>query len=87
MVVVGLGLAGLAVAYLFLNDVTALTAFGMGASSIALFARVGGGIYNRHLNFKTKMLWNVIALCPTFVIKSNLIVNQVVHRKTTSIIY
>ena len=43
MVVVGLGLIGLAIAYLFLNDVTALTAFGMGASSIALFARVGGG--------------------------------------------
>ncbi len=40
MVVVGLGLIGLSVAYLFLNDVTALTAFGMGASSIALFARV-----------------------------------------------
>ncbi len=47
MVVVGLGLTGLAIAYLFLNDVTTLAAFGMGASSIALFARVGGGIYTK----------------------------------------
>ena len=45
MVVVGLGLVGLAVSYLFLS-VETLTAFGMGASSIALFARVGGGIYS-----------------------------------------
>ena len=54
MVVVGLGLIGLAIAYLFLNDVTALTAFGMGASSIALFARVGGGIYTKAADVGTQ---------------------------------
>ncbi|MBO4929865.1 MAG: sodium/proton-translocating pyrophosphatase, partial [Clostridia bacterium] len=44
--VVGLGALGLAVLYLIFdgnNDI--LTGFSLGASSIALFARVGGGIY------------------------------------------
>ncbi|MBQ3457340.1 MAG: sodium/proton-translocating pyrophosphatase, partial [Synergistaceae bacterium] len=64
MVVVGLGLAGLAVAYLFLNDVTALTAFGMGASSIALFARVGGGIYTKAADVGADLVGKVEAGIP-----------------------
>ena len=46
--VVGLGALGLAVLYLIFdgnNDI--LTGFSLGASSIALFARVGGGIYTK----------------------------------------
>ncbi|MBQ3402524.1 MAG: sodium/proton-translocating pyrophosphatase, partial [Synergistaceae bacterium] len=64
MVVVGLGLIGLAVSYLFLNDVTALTAFGMGASSIALFARVGGGIYTKAADVGADLVGKVEAGIP-----------------------
>ena len=49
--VAGLGLLGVAVMYLVWgNDpatVNYISGFGMGASSIALFARVGGGIYTK----------------------------------------
>ena len=45
--VVGLGLLGVTLSYLFFQDLSLLFAFGFGASSIALFARVGGGIYTK----------------------------------------
>ena len=64
MTVVGLGLCGLAVAYLFLNDVASLTAFGMGASSIALFARVGGGIYTKAADVGADLVGKVEAGIP-----------------------
>ncbi|MBQ7193682.1 MAG: sodium/proton-translocating pyrophosphatase, partial [Synergistaceae bacterium] len=64
MVVVGLGLVGLAISYLFLNNVTALTAFGMGASSIALFARVGGGIYTKAADVGADLVGKVEAGIP-----------------------
>lgn len=47
MSVVGLGLLGITAIYLFTKDVSVLTGFSLGASSIALFARVGGGIYTK----------------------------------------
>jgi K(+)-stimulated pyrophosphate-energized sodium pump len=56
MTVVGLATLGLAVLYLVFNNVlhwelartvNVITGFSMGASSIALFARVGGGIYTK----------------------------------------
>ncbi len=47
MTVVGLGLVGVILAYLIFNDMDILFAFGFGASFIALFARVGGGIYTK----------------------------------------
>ena len=42
-----LGLLGISVIYLFTKDVNVLTGYSLGASSIALFARVGGGIYTK----------------------------------------
>ena len=45
--VVGLGLFGVTVMYLIFDDVSLLTGFSLGASSIALFSRVGGGIYTK----------------------------------------
>ena len=52
--VAGLGLLGVALGYLLFNKVLGLdswteiiTAIGLGGSSIALFARVGGGIYTK----------------------------------------
>lgn len=48
--VVGLGLLGISVIYQFSSEAVllqALTGFGLGASSMALFGRVGGGIYTK----------------------------------------
>lgn len=47
MSVVGLGLLGISIIYIFTKDISVLTGFSLGASSIALFARVGGGIYTK----------------------------------------
>ena len=48
MSVVGFGIVGLAVLMIIFDlDTEYITGFGLGASSIALFARVGGGIYTK----------------------------------------
>ena len=47
MSVVGISLFLLSLVYLLFQDVQPLTGFAFGASSIALFARVGGGIYTK----------------------------------------
>lgn len=48
MCVVGLGLLGVSLIYITTGqDVNVLFGFSLGASSIALFARVGGGIYTK----------------------------------------
>ncbi|HAQ42126.1 MAG TPA: sodium-translocating pyrophosphatase [Clostridiales bacterium] len=47
MTVVGLGLLGTGVFWLIFKDANVLTGFSLGASSVALFARVGGGIYTK----------------------------------------
>ena len=45
--VVGVGLLGVSLWYFITRDVSVLPGFGFGASSIALFARVGGGIFTK----------------------------------------
>ncbi|MCY3638672.1 MAG: sodium/proton-translocating pyrophosphatase, partial [Chloroflexi bacterium] len=45
--VVGIGLLGVSILYLIFQDISVVAGFGFGASSIALFARVGGGIYTK----------------------------------------
>ena len=47
MSVVGLGLLGVGVVYLLTDNDMVLSGFSLGASTIALFARVGGGIYTK----------------------------------------
>ncbi|MCQ2460698.1 MAG: sodium-translocating pyrophosphatase [Clostridia bacterium] len=47
MSVVGLGLLGVGLIYILTKDTSVLFGFSLGASSIALFARVGGGIYTK----------------------------------------
>ena len=45
--VVGIGLLGITAVYWVFKDINIVAGFGFGASSIALFARVGGGIYTK----------------------------------------
>jgi len=45
--VVGFGLLGVTILYMIFNDPHLIIGFGFGASSVALFARVGGGIYTK----------------------------------------
>ena len=45
--VVGIGLIGVTAVYWVFKDIGIVAGFGFGASSIALFARVGGGIYTK----------------------------------------
>lgn len=45
--VVSLGLLGVSILYMILKDPVLLIGFGVGASLISLFARVGGGIYTK----------------------------------------
>ncbi len=47
MSVAGFGLVGLGVLYYLYEDPNLINGFALGASSIALFARVGGGIYTK----------------------------------------
>ncbi|MDO4960479.1 MAG: sodium/proton-translocating pyrophosphatase, partial [Eubacteriales bacterium] len=47
MCVAGLGLLGTSIVYIATGDPNVMMGFSLGASSIALFARVGGGIYTK----------------------------------------
>ena len=63
--VVGLGALGISVLYLIFggnNDI--LTGFSLGASSIALFARVGGGIYTKAADVGADLVGKVEAGIP-----------------------
>lgn len=63
--VVGLGVVGLGVMYLIFNgNMEFVTGFGLGASSIALFARVGGGIYTKAADVGADLVGKVEAGIP-----------------------
>ena len=47
LMVVGLGLSGICIFYWLFDDPNMIFGYSFGASSIALFARVGGGIYTK----------------------------------------
>ena len=64
MCVVGLGLLGCSVIYAVTKDVEILTGFSLGASSIALFARVGGGIYTKAADVGADLVGKVEAGIP-----------------------
>src|SRR3712207_2936093 len=63
--VVGLGILGLSVfCLLFGDNPDYITGFGLGASSIALFARVGGGIYTKAADVGADLVGKVEAGIP-----------------------
>lgn len=64
MVVVGLGLLGCGTFWLIFKDANVITGFSMGASSIALFARVGGGIYTKAADVGADLVGKVEAGIP-----------------------
>lgn len=64
MSVVGLGLLGVGLVYVITNDANILFGFGLGASSIALFGRVGGGIYTKAADVGADLVGKVEAGIP-----------------------
>ena len=62
--VVGIGLLGVTVLYVIFQDVTVIAGFGFGASSIALFARVGGGIFTKAADVGSDLVGKVEAGIP-----------------------
>jgi K(+)-stimulated pyrophosphate-energized sodium pump len=62
--VVGLGLLGLTVLYMIFNDPTVIFGYSFGASSVALFARVGGGIYTKAADVGADLVGKVEAGIP-----------------------
>ncbi|MDF2951488.1 MAG: inorganic diphosphatase [Anaerocolumna sp.] len=64
MSVVGLGLLGVGTIYIITNDVNVISGFSLGASSIALFARVGGGIYTKAADVGADLVGKVEAGIP-----------------------
>ena len=64
MMVAGLGLLGLGVLYLFIRDPAVINGYALGASSIALFARVGGGIYTKAADVGSDLVGKIEAGIP-----------------------
>ena len=62
--VVGIGLLGITILYLIFEDANILAGFGFGASSIALFARVGGGIYTKAADVGADLVGKIEAGIP-----------------------
>ena len=64
MCVVGLGLLGCSLIYILTGNYDILFGFSLGASSIALFARVGGGIYTKAADVGADLVGKVEAGIP-----------------------
>jgi K(+)-stimulated pyrophosphate-energized sodium pump len=64
MSVVGLGMVGIGIMYYLFGDPNIINGFALGASSIALFARVGGGIYTKAADVGADLVGKVEAGIP-----------------------
>lgn len=64
MCVAGLGALGVSLVYIATGEAGVLSGFSMGASSVALFARVGGGIYTKAADVGADLVGKVEAGIP-----------------------
>ena len=64
LIVVGLGATGMGLFYLIFRNVQIITGFSLGASFVALFARVGGGIYTKAADVGADLVGKVEAGIP-----------------------
>ena len=64
MTVVGIGILGVSILWLIFGNANIIAGFGFGASSIALFARVGGGIYTKAADVGADLVGKVEAGIP-----------------------
>jgi K(+)-stimulated pyrophosphate-energized sodium pump len=64
MMVAGIGLLGVGMLYLIFRDPNIVNGYALGASSIALFARVGGGIYTKAADVGADLVGKVEAGIP-----------------------
>jgi K(+)-stimulated pyrophosphate-energized sodium pump len=62
--VVGVGIIGVSTLYMIFRDPSVIAGFSFGASSIALFARVGGGIYTKAADVGADLVGKVEAGIP-----------------------
>jgi len=62
--VAGLGLLGVTILYLVFKDINVITSFAFGASAVALFARVGGGIFTKAADVGADLVGKVEAGIP-----------------------
>ncbi|MXZ02669.1 MAG: sodium-translocating pyrophosphatase [Chloroflexi bacterium] len=64
LTVVGIGIVGVTALWLIFGNPSVIAGFGFGASSIALFARVGGGIYTKAADVGADLVGKVEAGLP-----------------------
>jgi len=64
MSVAGLGLLGVSVLYILFRDAEVINSFAFGASAIALFARVGGGIFTKAADVGADLVGKIEAGIP-----------------------
>lgn len=64
LVVVGLGLLGVTILYMIFRDPEVIFGFGFGGAAVALFARVGGGIYTKAADVGADLVGKVEAGIP-----------------------
>ncbi len=64
MSVASLGVIGIGVIYYFTKDPVIINGFAMGASSVALFARLGGGIYTKSADVGADLVGKIEAGIP-----------------------
>ena len=62
--VAGLALAGVSGLYIFYGNATVINSFAFGASAVALFARIGGGIYTKAADVGADLVGKVEAGIP-----------------------
>ncbi|MFH1847205.1 MAG: sodium-translocating pyrophosphatase [Candidatus Omnitrophota bacterium] len=62
--VAALGVLGISVWYMITKDTSVITGFALGASSIALFARVGGGIFTKAADMGSDLVGKIEAGIP-----------------------